>query len=310
MFGLAAVCCVQFELRPAVCHLRALLLRGGLYRGLLPAAESDDGADDESGMDALHSFDSLRRVVQASDAQLRAQLHSIAAYEVDGYYRLLHDEYARTLVQDVVNACIETRQSADKVHAATVVRTVQHLHTPDIVRQCLRNMARYSHLQHQPAMDDDEDEHTALCPQRLSQQLAHAIFSSATPASHTQQADTLLRTITAALPAPLICQPSYLLTVAALLPSPPPAPSTYRYLPSHTLPADVPGRVQRMFAVKERWTAEEMAAWMDEVAANDSADSSSRAGKPDTALLKHCRTVTEKDAQGNKTVYYFSNRHA
>ena len=280
--------------------LRALLLQSGLYRGLLP----DEGhMNPDNTEDSAHSFDSLRRLVQASDEQLRAQLHSVGAYDVDGYFQLLDEQYAQTLVQDVINAVIETRQPTGRVSVDTIVATIGHLHSPAIIQQCLHALSPYD--QHRRWSDEGQQQpHVALCPLRLTQHLAREVFSSA----HSQPADSVLHAITAAMPPPLVCEPSHLLGIAAALSSPPPAPVLYRYLPCHALPVDVAGRVRALFAVKERWTEAEMAAWMDDIAVLLPADSGCRAGGTDSAaLLKHCRIVTEKDATGNKTIYYLSN---
>ena len=244
----------------------------------------------------LFTFSSLRRLVQASDEQLHAQLHSIAAYDVDGHYRLLHERYEHSLVHDIINAIVETRQSVYKVDTATVVATIAHLHPPTMARQCLHSLAAYSA---RPTLDQP---HIMLCPERLSRHLAHALFNAAPPASHCQPADTVIAAITSGLPAPLVCQPAYLLSIAVVLPSTASTTPSYRYLPAHMLPSDVKGRLSALFAVKDKWTAEEMAAW--------TADVLPVAAKPDSALLKHARPVTEKDANGNKTVCYVSNAHS
>ena len=287
------VLCVQSELRPAVCHLRSLLRRCGEYGGLLFA---DVRMDRSEGSLTSSTYANLRCSVQASDAELRAQLHSVSAYEVEGCYRLLHADYSHSLVHDVLNAIIETAQPPHRVNKATVVATVDHLHPPTIIAQCLHTLAQYSpHSTH-------NDEHIALCPKRLSQHLAHSIFSSDPPTSHWQQADQLLQRITSSMPAPLTCQPAYLLSIAVSLPS---TPSVYRYLPSHSLPVDVRSRLSAMFAVKAKWSGEELSAWMDECSSVAVADS----GKADSTWLKHCRLLTEKEASGQKSVMYCSSAH-
>ena len=299
-------------MRPAVCHLRSLLRQSGLYGGVLSsdaaAVSSVATCGSDSGTSGFYTFSSLRRLVQASDEQLRVQLHSIAAYEVDKCYRLLQDEYAVSLLHDVINAVIETRQPAHRVHAATVVATLAHLHPAAISQQCLHSLAAYSPLHPSP-----RDSHISLCPERVSAQLAHSIFNAAPPASHCQPAADLIARITSAMPPPLVCKPVYLLSVAVSLPAPhsPHTPHTYRYLPAHSLPIDVPSRLSAMFAVKAAWSGEEMAAWMDDITTAAGTDGGNRGSscKADTALLKHCRTVTEKEANGNKATFYVSNAH-
>ena len=284
-----------------MCRLRCLLLESGPHGGVL----ADDGGSGSGGGGGTYTLSSLRRLVQASDGELLAQLHAIAAYEVDGHYRLLRDEYAQSLVQDVLNAVIETRQPAHRVHTATVVATVQHLHPPAIAQQCLHTLAPYS-----PQQPHSDDEHIALCPERLSRHVACSIFTAAPPASHRQPADELLRRIASALPAPLVCQPAYLLSLAVSLPATPSAPAVYRYLPAHQLPMDVKQRLSAMFAVKAKWSAEEMAAWMSDITTAAAAAEGRGGGKADGALLKHCRTQTDKEVVGGhtrQTLYYVSH---
>ena len=301
------MCCVQSELRPPLCHLRSLLLQSGLYSGVLSADDSDASGGDGSTSGAVrYTFSSLRRLVAASDDQLRVQLHSLTAYVVDDSYRLLRADYAHSLVQDVINAIIETKQPAHKVSKETVIATIGHLHPPAITQQCLHALAPHS------TQPSHSDECISLCPERVSQQLAHSIFQSAPPASHWQPAEQLLQALTSAMPAPLTCQPAHLLSIAVLLPSTPATPSTYRYLPAASLPVDVKSRLSAMFAVKDKWSSEEMAAWMADISSGSLADGrGSSSSKADTALLKHCRTVTEREVNGNKkqTLYYVSSAH-
>ena len=284
---------------------------------------SDAAGTSSDESHSLHTFDSLRRLIQASDEQLRAQLHSVGAYDVSGHYRLLHSDYSHSLLHDTLNAVVETKQPRHRVHLDTVAATVQHLHPPAMTRQCLHILSPYSaHL-------SSDDEYASLCPQRVSQHVAHSLFSADPPGSHWQRADRLLLDINAHLPPPLACQPAHLLGIAVALPAASTASTTaattaasagaansastpaalltaaYHYVPSRALPVDVSARLSAMFAVKEAWSGAEMAAWMVDVTGG--AVASGKSNKADSAWLKHCRAVADKDSDGNKCTFYTSN---
>ena len=218
----------QTEIRPQLHHLRTLLTAQP-YSPLrrhrsLPVHSSQHcplpltshslcrariGGQDDEEVDpsSLCSLADLRRRIQASDAQLDAALHSLFAYEVDGYYRTLHPAYQHAIITDALNALTETQQSPLSIDAALLAATLSHLHSPSLIVRTVHLLAPYT---------PDPAFRLALCPRILARQHAAYLFSS----SSSIPASTLLPTLTSYLPPPLAFDPSHLIGLALYLQAP------------------------------------------------------------------------------------------
>ena len=242
-------------------------------------ADAEDDADDDAH--ALgQSFAQLQQVVQASDSQLLAALHSLSAFLIGGRYRSLTAAYQSRLVRDLLNALTETQQSPLHVDARLITQTLRPLHPPSLVSQTLSLFSPYS-----PAAATAV--YHSLCPRLLSQHFAQQLFSS----SPSIPAPTLLSSLSSSLPAPLIFDPAFLLSFAVLLPSPSAlSPPSYHWLPVSALRSDLKGRLADLFACKKGWRLEEMQGWLaDVLGASDSVES---------VLLRCCRAEMHRDASG------------
>ena len=249
-----------------------------------------DGEDDGSSVDStsLYSFSQLRRLIQASDAQLAAALHSAFAVSVRDCFRLLHPTYHHSLVTDVLNAITETQQSPLRVDADAIVATLAHLHHPTIITQAVQLLSPYT-------ADSSLSPYHSLCPRILTRLHATYLFSS----SPSIPSSILLPSLSSRLPSPLTFDPSHLLGLALLVPSiglPGAVGPTYHWLPVWGLASDVKGRLMDLFGVKERWSLEEMTGWLEDLTAVGE--------KVETLLMKHARTVQEMGPDGHKRVLY------
>ena len=242
----------------------------------------DDDAEDEA---SLYSFDQLRRVIQASDAQLSAALHALFAYDIGGVYRTLHPGYQHALVTDVLNAVTETVQSPGDVDSTVLAQTLAHLYPPSLVIQTAQLLSPYT------ALSSSSSRH-ALCSQLLTRLHATRLFSE----SPSIPSPVLVAALTSHLPAPLVFDPAHLLGLALLMPSLPPQPPVYHWLPVWALAVDVRGRLADLFGIKERWTFEEMSGWLSDLCAVGE--------KVEALLMKHTRTVQDKDPHGVKRTLY------
>ena len=247
--------------------------------------DEEDGSVDSA---SLYSFSQLQRLIQASDSQLQATLHSLFAFEVRGCLRLLQPAYQHALVTDILSAVTETQQSPLHVDAEAIAATLAHLHDPLVTTQAVQLLSPYTAHSYLSA-------HHSLCPRILTRLHAAHLFSS----SPSIPSSILLPSLSSRLPPPLTLDPSHLLGLALLIPTPAlqsAANPAYHWLPVWALASDVKGRLVDLFGVKERWSLEEITGWLHDLTAVDE--------KVEALLMRHARTVTDKTPNGRKRVLY------
>lgn len=121
-----------FELRPCRPKLRRLkkLLEENRYDG--PLYE-----DDENHQGKKYTYNELLDVVQASECEIKAELHNLQACNINGYWRLLSFDYDSSVLSQIIQLIDENSWTPDYVPVKETLDTLENLYPRNILQHCL-----------------------------------------------------------------------------------------------------------------------------------------------------------------------------
>ncbi|XP_024010811.1 sister chromatid cohesion protein DCC1 [Eutrema salsugineum] len=110
------------EVSPRLDKLKQLLLENPFGAGEVEAMMDDDDSDHNGKRDlALYTWRDLVNTIQASDEELRNGLQSVSAIEIDGYWRVVDENYLDMILRMLLHNCVLKDWSFDELDEEDVV---------------------------------------------------------------------------------------------------------------------------------------------------------------------------------------------
>ncbi|CAH2057992.1 unnamed protein product [Thlaspi arvense] len=126
------------EISPRLDKLKQLLSENPYGAGEVEAMMMDDDFDHQRDV-ALYTWSDLVNTIQASDEELRSGLQSLSAIEIDGYWRVIDDDYLDMILRILLHNCVLKDWSFDDLDEVEVVSALVADEFPSkLASHCLR----------------------------------------------------------------------------------------------------------------------------------------------------------------------------
>ena len=282
-FSVSGICSDYYELKPIFGKVELLqdILKPSEYKGMTEEISNPPTPDN------LFTLLQLRQNIQASITELDAALAKLNVVEINGFIRLLSRSAVIEYAEALFIQLIENEWPLDNLDEELCMRGMPKDTDVIILRRVL------SSLGDQVQQDGSHSACWKLYKDRVLRLSAQVVFtrqstsnskeivsievgdflqrwSIQSPVSDSLEpmADTLLRGIALKVGGPASkTSPSYF----------------YCYLPVETMPKDIAGRLQQLFAAQNRLTLQQIEPYLEDIVA--------AADKRQEALLQHCRVV-------------------
>ena len=279
-FALTSRTSDYYEVKPTAPRLEQIevLLLPTQYNG------AEDEAENPPAPALLLSRSELLSKVQASRGEVESALHALGVVEMDGKMRLVSKAAVREVARNLLDTIMENGWSVDKLDgnlcsaAMTGVDPVMLTHT-------------LSTLGSVEGGEGSSDSNTwRLSADAVAKVSAHGLFLAhvATTSKPWEYGDFLL-SWAARTPGAEEPNPALLAGVCVKLTRADSAEAFLHYCPSDSLPLEPAARLAALFAIKHKYTAEELQPYMADLASKQTA-----AVGPKTVtelLLAHARLV-------------------
>jgi len=278
-FGLTSRTTNYYEVRPTAPRLEQIeeLLLPTQYTG------AEDEAEHPPDQSALLTRSELQARVQASRAEVDAALLSLGVVELDGKMRLVSKAAGRAVARNLLDTVMENGWSVDALDGARCREAMGASVDPVILAHTLALLGTRTAAAEQDSswggdgcwrLDADSVAKVSAHGLFLAHVATAAAAASSSSSSRQQQhfpwemQDFLLSW---AARTPGLEAPSPALLAGICIKTTRGAGEADReylhYLPSDSLPLDAPGRLQTLFALKPKYTADELQPYLAELAA-------------------------------------------
>ncbi|UYV81963.1 DSCC1 [Cordylochernes scorpioides] len=231
-----------------------------------------------------YSTDDLLNLVQASSAQIEAELAKIHACLIDGHWRLLETQYHQKVLQFLMDLVDSNSWPLDQVPRSRILDTLV-----DLVPRCVLEHLLMWYAEPTGATDDSGDVLFRLKAPEICQNYGEALLQTTKKCQLQEFMEHWQRTV----PPGLIVDLAHLRGVGLQdLSSRPP---TICYLPCWDLPEDVALRFKCLFQFREKWTLEDISPYLEPVVTPTQSVSA--------LLTKHAR------ASVHNGIKMYSSRH-
>ncbi|RUS21597.1 hypothetical protein BC937DRAFT_92141 [Endogone sp. FLAS-F59071] len=284
------------ELTPCLPRLERLndLLGTSMYAG--PEAESQHSQTE------LYTLEDLQTLVQASDTELRMGLRDRNAILIGDYYRLIQPAYLHTVLDTLITSATAEDMPFDALRLGDCAQSLQeHGISREIVRHCLRS---FSETRDKGKVDErvdeegDDDEVYTLSETKVCRFLGLRLLNAERGKSWNLQEFMILWE--SVVPDQFRVSLDILKGYHLLAPLPTDPTNLHARLItyfSHTdLPLDPARRFAELFAVRRRWTADEIEPYVADLVFDKK--------RLDAVLLKHTRSTKEKEMDGQMVTVY------
>ncbi|XP_062320845.1 sister chromatid cohesion protein DCC1 [Osmerus eperlanus] len=230
--------------RPRLKKLKKLLMENP-YEGPTPAYEEDTHT-----MQKYTMMDLLERI-QASEEEIKAQLKTIHACEIDGYWRMLDFDYEMKLLGHVTQLVDSESWSFSKVSLRVSLEELAPLEPREMIEHCLNCYGRRytEHGETFYALDED-----SVCRATALMLLQNAVkFNLAEFLEVWQQS----------VPEGMGTRLDQLRSLALVDRSS--RPETLSLLRVEDLPEDTLERFNRLFTMREKWTEEDITPYIQDL---------------------------------------------
>ncbi|KAL3833011.1 hypothetical protein ACJIZ3_007747 [Penstemon smallii] len=137
VFKIAPGCMELVEVAPKLDKLKWLLSQNPY--SFRETSEMDISEERDKTNIGLYRWDDLVDRLQASDEELRSGLKSLSALEIEGYWRILDDEYINSILSMLSNDIILNDWSIDALNEDEVVNVLETDGFPrNIAKHCLQ----------------------------------------------------------------------------------------------------------------------------------------------------------------------------
>lgn len=263
-------------------------------------AEHAHGSDEPD----IYTFDDLRHLVQASDAEIHAGLTSVGAVEIDGYWRIVDATYIYKIADNILDVIAEHKWELNAIEVDAVENEIAADKTAskEIARHCLLQMCK-------PQGGEDSEKNVAeIDSVKLCRLRAAEIFSGAE--TKELQYEEFKRLWETRCPYKVNPTDEMLKGLALVIDDVQEIAADktaseeigkykkVRYFPLDALPPSADQRFSILFEEKPSWTMEELSPYVSDLTSGSTTIAQ--------LLLKHARSVQNKVK--DKTVLHYTKR--
>ncbi|KAK2721208.1 sister chromatid cohesion protein DCC1-like [Artemia franciscana] len=262
-----------FELKPTKPKLKRLreMLQSRLYNGPELEMEVDS---------KTLTFDELCGRIQASEKELKDALDENHAFILNGEFRILDIDYCYRTWSLIEGVKEENSWSLNSMKKSVILESISHISPVYVIEAFLK---RFCHIS-----DEDEDI-ISLNHEEIARFFGEFLFNRNQQYSLTE----FLSYWQESVPEGVVVDIKHLSGLAIAKPES--QPPVIRFFPEYDLPEDVPQRFMALFAMKPKWTLEEITPYLIRLVSSS---------KDVNALLtKHSRASVVNG------VRYFSAKH-
>ncbi|XP_061110800.1 sister chromatid cohesion protein DCC1 [Conger conger] len=229
--------------RPKLKKLKKLLMESP-YEGS-PLAEEESSAQ-------KYTLEDLLDRIQASKAEIVAQLGNIHACNIDGFWRILDFDYEMKLLGHVMQLVDSESWSFSKVPLRTSQQELGPLEPEEMIEHCLNCYGRrYT--------DEEGEECFALNEDKVCQATARMLLQNAVKFNLSEFQEVWQQSV----PEGMSTRLDQLKGVALLDRST--RPETICLLRVEDLPEDTLERFNRLFSMREKWTGDDIAPYIQDL---------------------------------------------
>ncbi|XP_063968094.1 sister chromatid cohesion protein DCC1-like [Lytechinus pictus] len=240
------------ELRPLRPRLKKLhtLLQENPFAGSLY-----EDAPEHSGK--RYTMDMLLDAVQASEGEIRDELTAMKACLIDGHWRVLDFDYESQVLTHILSLVQENSWSYDEVPLEETLSTLENLEPRPILEHCLKC---YGDPTRRKNDDGTDDIVYSLDPDKICRLFAEMLLRPADKFNLTEFLEVWQQSV----PEGMITTEQQLKGLALIDRSCSP-PVTWHF-PLSELPETERERFDVLFKTKEKWTLDEITAYIEDLA--------------------------------------------
>ncbi|XP_070556984.1 sister chromatid cohesion protein DCC1-like [Ptychodera flava] len=261
-----------FELRPCRPKLKRLkqLLEENRYDG--PLYE-----DDDSHQGKKYTFTELLESVQASEGEIRDKLVKLQACNINGYWRLLSNDFDSSVLAQIIQLIDENSWTTDHVPTKETLDTLENLYPRNILQHCLDCYGDKKSME----TDSGEEIVYSLSEDKVCRAFAEMLLKPAGKFNLSEFLESWQQSVPEGMKTTL-----YQLEGLALIDRTS-RPEVIWHFPVIELPEEEVLRFDTLFQVRSKWTLDEIRPYIQDLVGGKSSV---------TALLqKYARSSTNKD---------------
>ncbi|KAJ3290552.1 Sister chromatid cohesion protein DCC1 [Borealophlyctis nickersoniae] len=262
--------CLTAYLELAVCQPRVERLRTELEEEMYLGPTEDAKAAAKNPERKLHTLESLREIVQASDQEILEGLDEINAVCIDGAYRLLDPSYQKHVLQLLLTSIAEQEYPVHELHLSDCLGMFDEDDgIPDTI------LAHTLKIFSDKRTVSDVDEVYQLSETKVCRFLGEQLLAQ----SDRIRLEAFVEAWEGAVMDPFV--PSLDMLKGLYLIETMAKQSSIRYFPKSLLPMDAKQRFERLFHERRKWEYEDLLPYISDLAPNTK--------KLDAILLKYAR---------------------
>ncbi|KAI8923472.1 sister chromatid cohesion protein Dcc1 [Entophlyctis helioformis] len=237
-------------------------------------ADLDERQMRSSGSFGLHTMASILDTVQASEHEIRKELESMTAFEMDGFWRTLAPTAALQVLSHIFVATMDEDLDFSSMSFGTLLECLKDDGIPTPVLECCLKLFSESHRR-----DESGDLLFKISFGKVARLYGEQVLA-ALPSAGSDLVE-FLRSWRAQTPASIDIHLDQIKGLY-LIEGNSAAAQTIKYFPKSVLPSDPKTRFEDLFKIRQKWAREDIVPYIEDLASSDK--------DRDLLFLKYART--------------------